>query len=242
MELFWNTIARYNAATWGIQLLLVAATVLLTLRLYRRPSPRVKLAMKLCLAALDLWIAGVYYGIYCRERDYADILALFWGIMALVWLYDAFARYTTFERTRHYDRFAYALLALPFVYPLVSVARGLEFPMITSPVMPCGVAVFTIGLLLSFSRRVNIFIILFLCHWALIGFSKVYLFRIPEDLLLAGCTIPALYLFFREYIVAMSHTRTKPDVRVMNALLILVCAAIGAFFTFTVWQQFRAMC
>jgi hypothetical protein len=59
----------------------------------------------------------------------------------------------------------------------------MDFPMMTSPVMPCSVAVFTIGLLLAFSQRVNLFLILFLCHWALIGFTKTYFFQIPEDFL-----------------------------------------------------------
>ena len=57
--------------------------------------------------------------------------------------------------------------------------------------MPCSVALYTIGLLLAFSKRVNLFVILFLCHWSLIGLSKVYFFGIPEDLLLAGALVPA---------------------------------------------------
>lgn len=57
--------------------------------------------------------------------------------------------------------------------------------MVTTPVMPCSVAVFTIGLMLAFSERINIVLAMFLCHWALIGLSKVYFFGIPEDYLLA---------------------------------------------------------
>ena len=67
--------------------------------------------------------------------------------------------------------------------------------MMTMPVMPCSVAVFTIGLMLAFTHRINIFLVLFLCHWALIGLAKVYFFGIPEDFLLAASTVPALYLF-----------------------------------------------
>ena len=71
--------------------------------------------------------------------------------------------------------------------------------MMTTTVMPCSVAAFTIGLLLAFSRKVNLLVILFLCHWALIAFSKVYVYKIPEDLLLASATVPAIYLFFKNY-------------------------------------------
>ena len=84
-------------------------------------------------------------------------------------------QYTTFERTHKYNLLSYVLLAMPFIYPLVSLARGLSFPEMTSPVMPCSVVVFTIGLLLLFAQKVNMFLVLFLCHWSLIGLSKTYL-------------------------------------------------------------------
>ena len=38
--------------------------------------------------------------------------------------------------------FAALLFAMPLVYPLFSLLLGRTFPMITSPVMPCSVAVF----------------------------------------------------------------------------------------------------
>lgn len=94
--------------------------------------------------------------------------------MAVIWIWDTVTGYTTLERSRKYDVLAYILLAMPFVYPLLSLARGLTFPGITSPVMPCSVVVFTIGLLLLFARKVNMFLVLFLCHWSLIGLSKTY--------------------------------------------------------------------
>ena len=44
-ELFWQTIARYNATTWPVQLAILAAGILLTVLLYRRPSRATKLAI-----------------------------------------------------------------------------------------------------------------------------------------------------------------------------------------------------
>lgn len=241
MEIFWQTIARYNAATWAVQIAIVAVCAILTVLLYRRPSRRVKMAMKLFMVFLNAWIAVAYYLVYGGERSHYDVLALFWGVMAAVWLYDAVSGYTTFERTYRHDRFAWLLYAMPFVYPLLSLARGMSFPAMTSPVMPCSVAIFTIGLLLSFSRRVNLFIILFLCHWALIGFSKVYFFRIPEDLLLGATTVPALYLFFKEYIGVNMRRRNKPDLRVINMLLMVMCAAVGVMLCVSLWAELARM-
>ena len=76
MEIFWNTIARYNAATWPWQIAIVAAAAVLTVLLYLRPTQNVKRAMKLFLAGLNAWIAVVYYLVWCGQRSHSDVLAL----------------------------------------------------------------------------------------------------------------------------------------------------------------------
>ena len=129
--------------------------------------------------------------------------------MGCIWLYDLLVKHASLERTGHHTIFARVLFAMPFLYPLCSLALGRSFPEITSPVMPCSVAVFTIGVMLAFSERINIVLAMFLCHWALIGLSKVYFFGIPEDYLMACSIVPALYLFFREYIQAHENSSTS---------------------------------
>ena len=237
MEIFWNTIASYNAATWHLQILIVIIAAVLTALLYRRPSHKVKVAMKLFMAALNFWIAGVYYLIYCAGRDYNEMYALFWAIMGGIWIYDLLIKHASLECTGKHNKFALVLFAMPFVYPVASLMLGRHFPMMTSPVMPCSVAVFTIGLMLAFSERVNIVLSMFLCHWALISFSKIYFFGIPEDYILACSVVPALYIFFREYIQSKMLRGSKPSAKVLNALLLILCVIIGAFFTFSLFQQ-----
>lgn len=63
-------------------------------------------------------------------------------------------------------------------------------------------------------------------------------FGIPEDFLLACSVVPALFLFFRRYIRNRACESTKPSPRVLNALLAVLCAVIGVFFTFTLLHQF----
>lgn len=145
------------------------------------------------MAALNFWIAGVYYFLYCAPREHYDILALFWTVMGCIWIYDLAAGHDSLGRTGRHSQFALALFCMPLVYPLFSLALGRTFPMMTSLVMPCSVAVFTVALMLAFSERANIVLATFLCHWALIGLSKVYFFGIPEDFLLACSVVPALF-------------------------------------------------
>jgi hypothetical protein len=183
MEIFWKTIAEYNYSTWIYQLVLILIGLVLTTMLIHKPKEWLKMTLKIYLIVLYLWIAVVYYHIYCSERKFNNVLTLFWGIMAIIWIWDAIKGHTTFNRKYKYDFLAYLLLAMPFLYPVFSVARGLTFPAITSPIMPCSVAVFSIGLLLLFSEKINMFIVLFLCHWSMIAISKTYYFNIPEDFL-----------------------------------------------------------
>lgn len=237
MEIFWNTIAAYNAATWPTQIALALLGIVLLALLCLRPSAAVRTAVKVYMALLNFWIAGVYYMIFCEPREYHGTLALFWFVMGCIWIYDIVAGHASLERTGNHTGFALLLLAMPFIYPLFSLALGREFPMMTTPVMPCSVAVFTLGLMLAFSERVNIVLAMFLCHWALIGLSKVYFFGIPEDYLLACSVVPALYLFFREYIHNVSARPSKPSPRVLRSLLFLLCLIIGIFVGFTLLHQ-----
>ena len=230
MNIFWETIAQYNAGTWIYQLIITLVGLWLTYSLFHHPTPAKKKGMKLYLIFINAWVAVVYYHIYCDPRSYSNALALFWGIMCFFWIYDLIVDYTPFELNHKHKKLAVLLCFLPLAYPLFSVARGMDFPMMTSPVMPCSVAVFTIGLLLVFSQRVNLFLILFLCHWALIGFTKTYFFQIPEDFLLASSAVPGLYLFFKEYIAANLHTATHLKARLVNITLLVVCGAISLLF------------
>lgn len=236
MEVFWNTIAQYNARTWWAQLVITIVGITLTILLYRKPVTWVKRSMKIYMVFLNAWISIVYHMMYCNTRSYSYILTLFWGVIALIWLWDLYANYTQFERNPRYKVLVGVLYAMPFLYPFLSWARGMGFPMMTTTVMPCSVAVFTIGLLLGFSRKVNLIVILFLCHWALIAFSKVSIYKIPEDLLLASATVPAIYLFFKNYFDQNLHKETKSSARLMNWFLILICVVVGILLSITLFQ------
>ena len=109
MEIFWRTIAYYNSATWLLQIVIILIGIALTGLLIGRPRPWVKMAMKFYMIGLYTWISLVYYYIYCEERSYNGVMAMFWGVMAIIWIWDAITGYTTFERTHKYDLLSYVL-------------------------------------------------------------------------------------------------------------------------------------
>ena len=106
MEIFWNTIASYNAATWPVQILLTLVAATLTLLLYLRPTPGVRIAMKTFMAMLNFWIAGIYYLLYGEQREHNDMLALFWAIMGCIWVYDLVVKHASLQRTHNHTGFA----------------------------------------------------------------------------------------------------------------------------------------
>ncbi len=112
---------------------------------------------------------------------------MFWGVMAIIWIWDTITGYTTFERTHKYDILSYILLAMPFIYPWFRWHADF-LPEMTSPVMPCSVVVVYTSDLIAVCSKVNMFLVLVLCHWSLIGLSKTYFFQIPEDFLVGKCT------------------------------------------------------
>ena len=104
MEIFWNTIAKYNENTWWAQIIITATGIVLTTLLYHKPTVRTKRSMKAYMVFLNGWIALVYYMMYCNTRSYHHIPAIFWGIIALIWLWDLFTDYTPFERNPKYQK------------------------------------------------------------------------------------------------------------------------------------------
>ena len=72
--------------------------------------------MKLYLIFLNVWIAAVYYMIYCEPRSYNSALAGFWGIMAIFWIYDLKVNYTPFDRTHKHTALAVLLCTFYFSF------------------------------------------------------------------------------------------------------------------------------
>ena len=79
MNIFWETIAQYNAGTWIYQLIITLVGLWLTYSLFHHPTPAKKKGMKLYLIFINAWVAVVYYHIYCDPRSYSNALALFWA-------------------------------------------------------------------------------------------------------------------------------------------------------------------
>ena len=134
----------------------MAVAVVLTLVLWFRPCTWAKVAMKVYMVAVSLWIALVYYLKYAMNRDYSEVIAIFWCMVAAAWVYDLATHFSSFQKSGKYRGWGIVVLLLPLAYPVISLARGLEFPMITTPMLPSAVALYMLGMLMAFSRKINL--------------------------------------------------------------------------------------
>lgn len=225
-EIFWNSIAEYNAATWAWQAAFMAVAAVLTLVLWFKPKKWAKTGMKIYMIAVSLWIAFVYYMKFGASREYSNVMTIFWCLMAAAWLYDLLTRFSTFGKSGKYRPWGIIMLVLPLAYPAVSMLRGLEFPEITTPVLPSSVALFMLGVLMAFNEKINFFAFILILHWAVIAMSKIGIFNIPEDAILAAACIPSMVIFYLQMLNSCPQG-LRPSTKTVKILIFSVAAVLA---------------
>ena len=228
METFWQTISEYNSHTWHIQAVATLLAAAAVAALYRRPTAAAQRCMRLLLAALSFWTATAYYFIYCSPREYNTALGVFWLIIGGIWLYGALKKGPELAPVRRHRTIAPIIMAVPLTYPLISLARGMAFPQTVTPIMPCGLAVFTVGVILAFSPRPSIFILMMMFHWAIIGIFKIRRFAMPEDIVAVIAIVTAVFIIFRDYLTIRRDAPLKPRPKHISRLACAICALILA--------------
>ena len=225
-EIFWNSIAEYNAATWPWQLAFMSVATVLTLILWFRPRTWAKVVMKIYMVTVSLWMAFVYYMTIAASREYSNVMAIFWCLMAASWIYDLVTRFSTFQKSGKYRPWGIIMLILPLAYPAVSLLRGCEFPFMTTPMLPSAVALYMLGMLMAFNRKINFFAFILILHWAVTAISKIRIFGIPEDAILAAACIPSMVIFYLQMLDTCRRD-LKPSYGPVKILIFAVAAVLA---------------
>lgn len=233
-SIFWETIAEYNTGTIWIQAAIAAIAIALVILESVSPSKRKAAVLKSYMAAVNFWIGIVYYLVFGSGRDYNQLMALLWIIMGGMWLFDA-RKGTEIrpEGDRSRKILSCIIMLLPAAYPVTSILIGREWPMLTTSVMPCSVAVFNVGVMLMFYSKVNIVMAMMLCHWSLAGLSKVYSYGIIEDYILGVGILPAAILLLKKYMAGLSGKPAKPSPKVLKVIFMLMIFIVFAAFTYS---------
>lgn len=233
-SIFWETIAEYNTGTIWIQAAIASVAILLVVLESVSPSRRKAALLKAFMGAVNFWIGIAYYMVFGSGRDYNLLMALLWIILGGMWLFDA-RKGTEIHPEGGKSRriLSCIIMLLPAAYPVTSILIGREWPMITTSVMPCSVAVFNVGVMLMFYSRVNIVMAMMLCHWSLAGLAKVYSYGLLEDYILGVGILPAAILLLKKYIAGLSGKPAKPSPKVLNVIFMLMIFIVFAAFTYS---------
>ena len=88
MNIFWETIAQYNAGTWIYQLIITLVGLWLTYSLFHHPTPAKKKGMKLYLIFYQCMGSRSLLSYLLRSAQLQQCISSFWGIMCVFWIYD----------------------------------------------------------------------------------------------------------------------------------------------------------
>jgi hypothetical protein len=187
---FLNVFAAYNSALWPAVLVLWIATSGIVLRwwIYDRGDR----SIHALLAVHWAWSGIVYHWIFFRSINAGAVLfgSLF-VVQALIFAWLAYRKRGHYNAGWSFRGFlSGCLLVYAFLYPVLGLLSGLEYPRLPLYAVPCPTTLFTAGMLLASSglpRKAYILPAI----WSAIGGSAALLLGIHADfvLLVAGALL-----------------------------------------------------
>ncbi len=181
-EVFWMVIGNYNNATWLIQIFLFLffiGSIFLTYRYHIYHAPKLVLGVNLLFVGI---VFCLHFGVEAIQKFFAAPLFIASGVL---FLYEGTVRKE--EKIRKFDISGKVLLIAVFLYPLLSILFGHQFPQMTTYIMPCPLVSFAILFYTRYEKKNKLLMIL-LIIWGLTGVKSMF-FNVFEDLILLACGI-----------------------------------------------------
>ena len=202
---FFEVFARYNAAIWPMQVVLVALAVLCVLLVHTRFALRSRVVSWI-LAGLWLWTGLAYHLAHFAAINPAarlfGALCLGQGIL-FAWV-GAGGRKLLLDRPAGVPGLvAWVLIAFAIVvYPYVSWLSG--HPYMASPTFgaPCPTTIFTFGMLWLARPPLPRYVLAVPLIWSAIGGSAAFALGVRQDLGLVAAGVSGLWL-----LLARGHAR-----------------------------------
>ena len=196
---FFDVFARYNAAVWPMQVVLLALAVVSVLLTYARWQHRSR-AVSWILAILWIWTGLAYHVAHFAAINAAarlfGALCVAQGIL-FAWL-GARGPRLLFDRPAGVPGLVgWALVAYALaVYPFLGWLSGHAY--MASPTFgtPCPTTIFTFGLLWLARRPVPRYALVVPLLWSAIGGSAAFVLGVRQDLGLVAAGLATGYLLF----------------------------------------------
>lgn len=199
-EDFLDVFKQYNQAVFPLQILFnfIAVFCFLFIVANRKYSCRIYSA---ALAFLWLWIGIVYHLIFFSTiNKAANIFGVLFIIQALLFFY--FGVYKNkiefvFEKNIYGITGLIFILYALLIYPAIGFLFGHVYPYQPTFGLPCPTTIFTFGMLMFASKKINKVLIIIPLIWSLIGSTAALNFGIYEDMGLLITGITGTFLLLR---------------------------------------------
>ncbi|KYK32490.1 MAG: hypothetical protein AYK19_02965 [Theionarchaea archaeon DG-70-1] len=202
-EAWWNQVGVYNKAVFPMQIVMLAAAVILTYFLTVNPSTKMNKLMKGFLSLVCVWNAVVFFLIFGRELPGTILGAPLFVLAAVLFAWDMKEGKTQFRSPEtKWQKYVTALLIVcAFAYPVIGYGLGHVYPKAcTFGTMPCPTTVFALALLAAAVPKVDKKVYIVLLVWALPAFGKCLgALNLYEDCILFWAGIYALAVLVKKW-------------------------------------------
>jgi hypothetical protein len=205
-EQFLDVFGAFNRALWPAALLLWIGTLGAVVWLFRRGAAASRL-LAAVLAVHWAWSGAVYHLVFFRPiNPAATLFGLLFLVEAALLVWWGLARHEiTFRPSSSpWACLGGVLIIYSFVYPVLGLLFGLEFPRLPLYGVPCPTTLLTVGALLLVPRRPARPLAVLPALWAGVGGSAAFLLDIRADLALL---VAGLALVF----YALTPARRSPE-------------------------------
>lgn len=188
---FFDVFRRYNEAVWPVQLLLVAASLVVVVLAFR-PSSSAGSVSVLVLAMLWLWMGVMYHAVFFSQiNPMAAVFGAVFAVQAGIFVWLGIRETPVVFRARLDGAgvagglmIVYALL----FYPVIGLLAGHRYPAAPTFGVPCPTTILTLGLLLWAEPPLPRLAVIIPVLWAVVATLGAVQIGIPEDF---GLTIAA---------------------------------------------------
>jgi len=184
-EQFFNVFAQYNTALWWAAAALWIGAGLAVNAAWHDPSARSR-RLTWFLAALWLWNALAYHvAFFAPVNPAAWVFASAFTLQALLFVFLPARRDLDYFTARGWRRgTGTVLIVYAFVYPILNVAVGHEYPGTPTFGVPCPTAILTLGLLLTVRARSARALSIIPALWGFVAGWAALLFNVWADYVL----------------------------------------------------------
>jgi len=193
---FWNVIGLYNSQTIYYQIALIVIGIFIVGLLYFKKSDIARALLNMYFSFSFAWIGAIFFLANDKSTIGLFFAAPLFIALSILFMIDVFRKknHYSFPKDKLKKKLSFISIIIFLLYPAISILIGHRYPEITTLIMPCPLTVFAIIMLSMSIPKINRYIYILLLIWAITGLPKIFMFNVPEDILLFISGLVGIFL------------------------------------------------